>query len=106
MAKIVKRRIWWDHPVDVPDLAGYRVYIALAPVTFGYDLSNIETGPDRLEVIAPDDFPAGTFDQEGDYFIWITAFDEVGNESDPLALSARFDFIPPPAPLNGGIETL
>lgn len=107
MPKIVKRRIWWD-PVNVDDLVGYRVYYAPAQTPFDYSLPYIikERITDGCEAVAPDDFPVGVFNQEAQYSIWVTAVDEVGNESDPLALSGRFDFIPPPAPSNGGIETL
>ena len=103
MSKIVQKQIWWD-PVDAADLAGYRVYTALAGNAFSYNLPFIET--DAPDVNAPEDFPADTFATEADYSIWVTALDIGGNESDPLALSGRFDFIPPPAPVNGGIRDL
>ena len=102
--RIVKRRIWWE-PVPVVDLVNYRIYWALTPTPFGYELPAIEAPKEVTEVVAPTDFPEGTFEVDGDYNIWVTAVDEVGNESDPLALSGRFDFTPPPAPLSGGIES-
>ena len=105
MAKIVKRRIWWN-AVDAVDLAGYRIYIDQGADSFSYSLPFIQVAHNVTEVVAPDAFPAGTFAAEIDYNVWITALDLGGNESDPLALSGYFDFIPPPAPSAGGIETL
>lgn len=103
--KIVQRRIWWS-AVPTEDLAVYHVYYAAAGTEFSYALPFVSVPKTQAFAFAPQDFPAGAFPDEADYSIWVSAVDEVGNESDPLALSGRFDFIPPAAPATGGIESV
>ena len=103
MSNVISKQIYWE-AVDAADLAGYRVYAAPAGTPFSYSLPFIFT--DKLAIDAFLAFPAGTFALETDYSIWVTALDLGGNESDPLVLSGRFDFIPPPAPASGGIRDL
>lgn len=106
MAKVLKKRIWWS-PVPGSDVVGYRVYVAPTPQTHNYSGPYVEVvGADKAEIVAPDGFPAGTFTEDADYNVWITTLDDVGNESDPLALSGHLDFIPPSAPAQGGIVAL
>lgn len=101
MAKIAKKEIYWL-PVEGADVMGYRVYAVAQGTPFSYALPFI--GSVDASVVAPDDFPAGTFDADITYDIFITAVDDVGNESDPLALSAPFDFVAPNPPTDGGIR--
>ena len=46
-------------------------------------------------MVAPDDFPAGAFDAEGDYRLGVGALDEMGNESDIVEIVHPFDLVPP-----------
>ena len=95
MAKIAKHTIKWN-PVSDAGLAGYRVYVKYGETADPYEGTMIETMD--TEAVVPDDFPAGTFDQEGTYVIQVSAFDSQGNESDTVVISHPFDFTPPPAP--------
>lgn len=101
MARIMLKEIWWN---GVDGASGYNVYIAKEPGSFSYNLEHIQT--EETRVVAPDDFPPGTFDVETDYYIWITAVDAQGNESDPLQLTHPFDFVPPGVPSGGGVRDL
>jgi len=103
MSKISKKRIFWS-PVEGEDVVGYRVYVAPETALFSYGLSFVETP--ETHVTAPDSFPSGTFDIDQVYNVWITAVDDVGNESDPLALISPFDFVAPSSPSSGGISDL
>ena len=101
MARIAKHTIRWN-PVSDPGLAGYRVYVKAGDTAEPYEGTVIET--QATEVTVPDDFPAGTFDQEGNYVIQISAYDDQGNESDTEVLVHPFDFTPPQKPT--GMEVL
>lgn len=106
MPKTIQKKIWWD-PVSGSDVAGYRVYIGPenAPFTYEYPYVAVAAGG-PCEIVAPTGFPPDTFAEDAVYSVWITTVDDLGNESDPLALSGAFDFVPPPAPANGGIVDL
>lgn len=101
MPRIQEKEIYWSS-VEGSDVVGYRVYTAESTIAFSYTLPYITTT--SISVIAPTDFPSGTFDIETDYNIWITAIDDAGNESDPLALTSPFDFLPPNPPSDGGVR--
>jgi hypothetical protein len=105
MAKIIKRKIWWN-PVEGEDVVNYKVYTALQGTDFTYDLPAIQVEATITEVLAPEDFPEGTFDIDTNYNVWITAVDDVGNESDPLELNAPFDFVAPSSPSGGGVSSV
>lgn len=93
MARIQSKTISWN-PSASADVAGYRVYYKPDDGNaIQYGDPYIET-PDA-QVAAPDDFPAGAFDAEGDYRIGIGALDEMGNESDIVEIVHPFDLIPP-----------
>jgi hypothetical protein len=59
----------------------------------------------KTELVIPDEWPEFPI-QPGTYYIAITSTDDVENQSDPLLLSGRFKFIPPPSPSRSGIESL
>jgi len=100
-----KKRIFWD-AVDVPDLVEYRVYWEKSPGELNYETTpHISIPKTKTEAFVPDDFFGVTFEEDIDYNIWVTSVDDAGNEA-PLALVGQFDFTPPPAPTNGGIESI
>lgn len=101
MSKIIKKEIFWT-PVEGSDVVGYRVYIGKHDTPFSYDLPFVESFDSS--VVVPDSFPPNTFDEDTTYSIFITAVDDVENESDPLVLSAPFDFVAPNPPASGGIR--
>lgn len=103
MPKIKKKRIWWDDVIG-PDVVGYHVYVAPQGIEFDYAMPHTEVAAGDTEIIAPDGFPEGMFDLDVNYSVWITTVDDMGNESDPLLLTAPFDFVAPPAPSAGGVE--
>lgn len=96
MARIKTKTIHWDPSPD-SDVTIYRVYYAKGSAV-DYTNPFIETA--NTEVVAPNDFPADTFDEDTDYTIGVTAVDNQGNESDMVVLSHPFDFIPP-QPVDG-----
>lgn len=108
MAVIVKKRIYWT-PVVATDLVGYRVRVAKAGVPFSKDISYVSVGvtpagDGKMELIAPDSFPSGTFTEDTDYQIWISSVDKGGNEANPFLLVSYLDFVPPPAVTDGGLS--
>jgi hypothetical protein len=107
---IRKRRIWWE---PVPEASFYVVYVSqdrsiFNPENFSWEascgiISKVVNG--KTELILPDEWPE--FPKElGTYYIGITSRDDLRNESDPRILEGLFKFVPPPPPLNGGIEYL
>ena len=102
---IKKTEIYWD-AVQAADLTGYKIYWGASGSQHSYTGPAISVPANQTSVVAPDAFPAGTFEPEGNYNVWVTAVDTQGNESSPLALASRFDFTPPPAPLSGGFRQL
>lgn len=96
MARIEPKTISWNKS-ESSDVQKYRVYYKPADGTpFGYDAPRIET--QVTEVQAPEDFPEGTFDLEGDYLIGVSAVDSMGNESDIVEVTHPFDLNPPKPP--------
>jgi len=110
MPLIHKRKVWWE---SVPGASGYVVYLSEDKEIFEPDNFSWETTPGiiskeimgKTEVILPDDWPE--FPREpGTYYIGITSKDELGNQSNPFVISGSFKFLAPPAPSQGGIESL
>ena len=110
MPFIRKRRIWWE---SVPEATNYVVYVSKDRNLFDPSNFTWEATPgvisksinSKTEVVIPDEWPE--FPKEpAEYYIGITARDEVGNQSDPFVSSGQFKFVPPPAPQKGGIENL
>jgi len=96
MAKIVKRTINFVAST-APDVQGYKLYWAVGGgvdyLSDNVDIGNVTT------VIIPDDVP--TFPLVKDTIeLGVTAYDDMGNESDMTVLSAPFDFDAPDAPTN------
>ena len=102
MAKIVKRNITFDAST-APDVQGYKLYWAVG-ATVDYNSDSLDIG-NNLSVVIPDDVPAFPL-VEGDITIGITAYDDIGNESDMTVLTAPFDFDAPDAPTNLVVGTL
>lgn len=103
MAKVIPRTIKWD-PSAAADVVAYRVYVAKDPMQPDYDSPRAEVA--GTEIIAPDGFPQGTFDEDTLYNIGVSAVDDIGNESDITVVSAPFDFVAPDAPTNVRVAPL
>ena len=110
MPMVRKRKVWWE---SVPGARSYVLYLSEGREIFEPDKFLWEATPGiiskhvcgKTEVILPDDWPE--FPKEaGTYYIGVTSKDEFGNQSDPLILSGSFKFVAPPAPSQGGIESL
>ena len=110
MPFIRKRRIWWE---PVPEATSYVVYVSKGNKTYDPEKFLWEKTPDivskvvigKMELIVPDQWPE--FPKEpGTYHIGITSRDDVGNQSDPFLLSGSFNFLAPPSPSKGGIDSL
>jgi len=110
MPLVLKRKVWWE---SVPGANSYVVYLSEDREIFEPDNFLWETTPGiiskqvigKTEVILPDDWPE--FPKEpGTYYIGITSKDDLGNQSNPFIVSGSFKFLAPPAPSQGGIESL
>ena len=102
MAKIRKRRIRWN-PSTAADIAGYKLYWAVGGGV-SYDSDFAEVGR-RTEVILPDEIPSFPL-VEAEIELGITAFNEIGNESDMTKFSAPFEFAVPNPPGDLVVETI
>jgi len=110
MPLIHKRKVWWE---SVPGANSYVLYLSEDGECFEPDNFSWETTPGiiskeiigKTEVILPEDWPE--FPREpGTYYIGITSKDELGNQSNPFIVSGSFKFLAPPAPSQGGIQSL
>ena len=110
MQLVIKRKVWWE---AVPEANGYVAYVSVDRTIFEPDHFLWETTPGivskrvigKTELILPDDWPE--FPKEpGIYYIGITSRDDLGNQSHPFIVSGSFKFLAPPAPSQGGIESL
>jgi len=104
MAKIVKRKISFE-AAAAPDVQGYKLYWSVGEGTLlDYTSENADVG-NVTDVIIPDDIP--TFPLADDIInIGVTAYDDVGNESDMSTISSPFDFTAPDAPTNLVVTTV
>ena len=110
MPLVLKRKVWWE---PVPGASSYVVYLSDDRAIFEPDNFLWETTPGiiskrvigKTEVILPDDWPEVPR-EPGTYYIGITSRDDLGNQSDPFLVSGSFKFLAPPAPSQGGIESL
>lgn len=107
MAFLKTRRIKFDKSSST-DVASYNIRIVPANSVFEYTLppANIAqpaavSGSNTITVDLASLSNKPTVD--GSYDVYITAADATGNESDPLKLTATFDFTPPAAPTNASI---
>ena len=110
MPLVLKRKVWWK---SVPEASSYVVYLSEGSENFDPDNFLWEATPGiiskevigKTEVILPDDWPE--FPREpGTYYIGITSKDDLGNQSNPFIVSGSFKFLAPPAPSQGGIDSL
>lgn len=96
MAFIKTKTISWNASTS-GDVVGYNVRYKVDNGTpFSYSDSYIQTS--TPSVVAPDDFPSGTFSEDTDYLIGVSAVDDMGNESDIVEIISPFDFSPPLPP--------
>jgi hypothetical protein len=110
MPLVLKRKVWWE---PVPGASSYVVYLSDDRAMFEPDNFLWETTPGiiskrvigKTEVILPDDWPEVPKEPKT-YYIGITSRDDLGNQSDPFLVSGSFKFLAPPAPSQGGIESL
>lgn len=106
MTTVMKKRIKWT-PAPDPDIVEHWVFVvpegnSIDPAVTPHVVVPAGTN----EIIAPDQFPAGTFSGEGNFNIGICAVDDVGNLSDVVSVAAPFDFVAPNAPTNLVVETI
>jgi hypothetical protein len=110
MPLVNKRRIWWE---PVSEVVSYVIYASVDKTVFDPKNFKWEATPGiifkvitgKTELIIPDEWPEFPT-EHGMYYVGITSRDDAGNQSDPFVSSGLFKFIPPPAPLKGGIEKL
>jgi len=95
MAKIRRKKIQWTPGSDA---VAHKVYISQGAIN--YDTTPYQkVDMPACELVLPDDFPAD-INIEGDYYIGVTALDDMGNETD-IVISEfpfPFDFVPPGLP--------
>jgi len=104
MAKIAKRSISWGAST-APDVAGYKLYWKVGEGEVVDYLSDNQDVGNVTNITIPDDVP--TFPLVDDLVqIGITAYDDVGNESDMTVANVPFDFTAPDAPTNLVVGTL
>ena len=104
MAKVVKRTVNFTAAV-APDVQGYKLYWSIGENTpLDYTSENVDIG-NTTEVVIPDDIPSFPL-VDALINLGVTAYDEVGNESDMTTLSTPFDFTAPDAPTNLVVGTL
>lgn len=96
MAKIVKRTIQFA-AATAPDVQGYKLYWAVGD-NVNYNSDNVDIG-NTTSVTIPDDVPSFPL-VEAEINLGVTAYDDMGNESDMTKVSAPFDFDAPDAPTN------
>jgi hypothetical protein len=96
MSKVVSKTIKWTASTS-PDVVGYKLYFSTGTV-IDYASSFKDVGNKTSEVVPADvpDFPI----YDGNIMVGISAYDEVGNESDIAVVTSPFDFVAPDAPTN------
>lgn len=98
MALIKSKTISWN-PSSSSDVVSYNVRCKVndgEPFSYSDEAISVNSP----SIVAPDDFPAGTFEVETDYLVGVSAVDDMGNESDITELASPFDFMPP-QPITG-----
>ena len=103
--KVVKKRISWDAGTTA-DIVAHRIYVEKDPTVPTYSSVYVDISMPQTYITVPDDFPAGTFDEDVVYIVGVSSVDDVGNESDIITVSSPFDFVAPDAPTNIVIEDL
>ncbi len=111
MPVICKRRIWWE---PVAEATGYVIHVWKSEPTTDHPEFSWGKTPGMIsktvsarksDLIIPDEWPEFPA-QPGTYQIAVTSKDDLGNQSDPFFMSGRFNFVAPPPPSKGGIESL
>jgi hypothetical protein len=102
MAKVKKRRLLWE-PSTSSNVIGYKLYWA-EKGHVSYDSPCAMIG-NVTEIILPDQVPSFPV-VKGSVELGITAFNEIGNESDMTVFPAPFQFSVPEAPMNPALEAL
>ncbi len=106
MSDVKKKRIRWTAAND-SDIVAHRLIVAPEGVELTKDTTPmIEVAMPTTQVIAPDDFPEGTFGEDTNYRIGIFSVDDVGNTSDIAMVTSPFDFIAPGAPTDVIVENV
>ncbi len=102
MSKIKKRKLRWEAS-ESSQVVGYKLYWSESGEV-GYDSQYVRLGK-VTEIILPDDVEAFT-PGDGPIAFGITAYDELGNESDMTTFVAPYQFSVPQAPVDLWVETL
>jgi hypothetical protein len=100
MGRIRKKRIHWE-PSESPEVVKYRLYWSEGGIV-GYTSKYFDVGQ-VTEVVLPEEIPSFPL-MKGEVTFGITAFNEVGNESDITEVTAEIDFVVPQAPGNLAVE--
>ena len=102
MAKIVSKVMWWSS-VDGAD----KYYVRVLPLNSTFNYDSVPTSVVAKTTVAEVELDLKTLSlAEGNYDIYVTAVDEVGNESDPLEYASTIlDFTPPSKPSSGGFRS-
>jgi len=70
MARIKSKTLKWKPPADA-DVVKYRIYVTYGDSAEPYTGTMVEVT--ETHAVLPDIFPEGTFSQEGNYIIQVTA---------------------------------
>lgn len=105
MAKIIQKRLMFDAPEVVDDIASYNIYYAPESELLDYDSDKInipavEGQNSYVVILDGNNIPL----TEGVYRIGVASVDVYGNESDIEEITFPFDLTPPPSPVNLRIE--
>ena len=94
MAKIRRRRIHWNVSSDA-SVVGFKLYWSVSgAASYGSEFADVGN---VTEVVVPDDIPSFPL-VAGVMELGVTAYNEVGSESDMTRFSAHFDFTAPAPP--------
>jgi len=92
MSKIVSKTLKWNASTSA-DVTGYKVYYSLTGAA-DYSSTVVDVG-NVISVSLPSGLTGFPSDVDGVVYFGITSYDEVGNESDMVNISATLDFTAP-----------
>jgi len=101
MSKIISKTLKWNASTST-DVTGYKVYYNLAG-TADYASTVVDVG-NVTSVVLPSGLTGFPADVDGVVNFGITSYDDVGNESDMVNVSATLDFTAPLAPTSPVVE--